>query len=110
LFYFSDVAGQISSVRFHIHQLFFSHERMDILPYSIVSSKSLQKPVFQFSLSNIASCRRNQKLVEQALTELGYAGQPKVYTRAVVGAYLALRGEICHMLELKRQVRQLNRN
>ena len=45
--------------------------------------------------------------MEQTLTELGYAGQPRVHTRAVVGAYLALRGEICHMLELKRQVRNV---
>ena len=48
--------------------------------------------------------RRNQKLVEAALTDLGYPGQPRIHTRAVAGAYLALRGEVIHMLELKRQV------
>jgi hypothetical protein len=50
-------------------------------------------------------CRKNQKALEAAVAEIGYAGLPRYHSRAVSGAYLALRGEILALLELRRQVR-----
>jgi hypothetical protein len=54
----------------------------------------------------ITSCRKNQKALEAAVAEIGYAGLPRYHSRAVSGGYLALRGEILALLELRRQVRE----
>jgi hypothetical protein len=53
---------------------------------------------------HVAPCRKNQKALEAAVAEIGYAGLPRYHSRAVSGAYLALRGEILALLELRRQV------
>lgn len=65
-----------------------------------------------FALLGAAPCRKNQKAVEAALSEIGYTSLyfPRCHTRAVCGAHLALRGEVLAMVELRRQVgdRQLS--
>jgi hypothetical protein len=57
----------------------------------------------------VALCRKNQKALEAAVAEIGYAGLPRFHSRAVSGAYLALRGETLALLELRRQVSVRNR-
>mmetsp|Transcript_36457 Transcript_36457/g.102972 ORF Transcript_36457/g.102972 Transcript_36457/m.102972 type:complete len:412 (-) Transcript_36457:166-1401(-) len=47
---------------------------------------------------------RAQKTVDITLLELGIKGPPTVPTRAVCGAWLALRAEVIQVLELKKRV------
>ena len=49
--------------------------------------------------------RRAQKVVETMVTDLGCALPPKFPTRAVAGAWLALRAEAGTLQELRRKVR-----
>lgn len=42
--------------------------------------------------------------LEKALTELRLVGRPRHFSRANTGAYMALHGELLHMLDIKRQV------
>ncbi|KAF6262037.1 hypothetical protein COO60DRAFT_1625111 [Scenedesmus sp. NREL 46B-D3] len=51
----------------------------------------------------LGSSQKNQKALEAAVAEIGYAGLPRYHSRAVSGAYLALRGETLALLELRRQ-------
>ena len=48
--------------------------------------------------------RRAQKVVETMVTDLGCAPPPKFPTRAVAGAWLALRAEAAALQELRRKV------
>jgi len=48
--------------------------------------------------------RRSQKVVETMVTDLGCAPPPKFPTRAVAGAWLALRAEAAALQELRRKV------
>eukprot|EP00882_Tetradesmus_deserticola_P032191 GHRQ01036439.1.p1 GENE.GHRQ01036439.1~~GHRQ01036439.1.p1 ORF type:complete len:296 (+),score=146.40 GHRQ01036439.1:869-1756(+) len=51
----------------------------------------------------LGSSQKNIKAFETAVAESGYAGLPRYHSRAVSGAYLALRGELLALLELRRQ-------
>lgn len=46
--------------------------------------------------------RRVAKAVEAAFAELSVPLPPRFNSRAVTGAYLALRGEVLHLVELRR--------
>lgn len=53
---------------------------------------------------------RPQKIVETMITDMGCAALPRVATRAVCGAWLAVRVEAAALQSLKRRVNELNRN
>ncbi len=41
--------------------------------------------------------------MDSAFVELGVPAPPRYNSRAVTGAYLAMRGEVLHLAELRRQ-------
>ncbi|KAK9805209.1 hypothetical protein WJX72_006091 [[Myrmecia] bisecta] len=74
---------------------------------SVVARGVHTREAAQQQLNRVTGGARAQKSVDTALTELGIPGPPTVPTRAVCGAWLALRAEVIAMQDLKRRL--LNR-